>query len=98
MNIIEEVENLAAKEREVRKLEMLIEYVTSLKEEDLAKVLAGLASARKGWVLNAAPPLSAASTPDEAPRGILQQPVSVRNSSGVVLRRFTSLLKTKNAV
>ena len=45
MNIIEAVKNLAAKEREVRKLEMLIEHVASLKEDELAKVLSALAAA-----------------------------------------------------
>ena len=37
-NIMEEVAKLAAKEREVRTLERLIEYISSLEDEDLARV------------------------------------------------------------
>ena len=36
MNITEEIKRLADKEREVRKLEMLIEHIASLSDEDLA--------------------------------------------------------------
>jgi hypothetical protein len=84
MNIIEAVKNLAAKEREVRKLEMLIEHVSSLKEDELAKVLSGLAAARKRSVLNAVLPFGSASTPHEAPRETSQQPLSARESSSDV--------------
>jgi cytochrome c553 len=65
MNITEEIKRLADKEREVRKLEMMIEHIASLSDEDLAKVLATLASARKHSVANAAPPLRAAITQHE---------------------------------
>lgn len=37
MNIVEVVDELAAIERDVRRIEMLIEYAGSLREEDLAK-------------------------------------------------------------
>lgn len=86
MNIIEAVDNLAAKEREVRKLEMLIEHVSSLKEDELAKVLSALAAARKRSVFNAAPHLGSASAPRETPR----QPLSTRASSSAGSQPFTS--------
>jgi hypothetical protein len=37
-NLMEGVAQLAAKEREVRTLEMAIEYISSLEDEDLARV------------------------------------------------------------
>jgi hypothetical protein len=43
--IVKDVAKLAAKEREVRTLEMLIEYVSSLEEEDLARVWPRLVTA-----------------------------------------------------
>lgn len=88
MNIIEAVKNLAAKEREVRKLEMLIEHVASLKEDELAKVLSALAAAVS--VRNAVPRLGSASMPHEAPRETPQQPLSTRVSSSDASQRFTN--------
>jgi hypothetical protein len=90
MNIIEAVENLAAKEREVRKLEMLIEHVSSLKEDELAKVLSALAAARKRSVFNAAPRLGSASAPHAAPRETARQPLSTRASSSAGSQPFTN--------
>ena len=43
--IMEEVARLAAREREVRTLEMLIEYISSLDEEDLARLWPSLVAA-----------------------------------------------------
>jgi len=88
MNIIEAVKDLAAKEREVRKLEMLIEHVASLQEDELAKVLSALAAA--GSVRNAVPRLGSASMPHEAPRETPQQPLSRRVSSSDGSQRFTN--------
>ena len=93
MNITEEIKRLADKEREVRKLEMMIEHIASLSDEDLAKVLATLASARKHSVANAAPPLRAAITQHELLRETRRRPVSATDASGVVHRRFTEFAK-----
>ena len=94
MKIAEEIENLAAKEREVRQIEMLIEQVRSLNDEALAKVLVALASARNGEVFTgaAASGLSATHEPVRASR---EPPMAKPDASVVVLRRFTDLLKTK---
>ena len=43
--IMEEVARLAAREREVRTLEMLIEHISSLDEEDLARLWPSLVAA-----------------------------------------------------
>lgn len=47
MNIVEVVDELAAIERDVRRIEMLIEYVGSLSEEDLAKARPLICNLRK---------------------------------------------------
>jgi hypothetical protein len=97
MNIVEEIENLAAKEREVRQLKVLIERVTSLNDEELAKFLAGLASARKDLGPNAVARQSATSTLYEVPGETPQRPSSARDPS-TILASETNLAKTSNAV
>jgi hypothetical protein len=90
MNIIEAVKNLAAKEREVRKLEMLIEHVASLKEDELAKVLSALSAARQRSVFNATLRLGSASMPHEAPGETPQPTLSTRLSSSDGSQRLTT--------
>lgn len=91
MNIIEAIKNLAAKEREVRRLEMLIEQVTSLKEEELAKVLAALASTRRRLGDQTSSPSEPSSDAARDARETPQQPVSVKESRpGAVSSRFAN--------
>ena len=47
MNIVEVVDELVAIERDVRRIEMLIEYIGSLSEEDLAKAWPRICALRK---------------------------------------------------
>ena len=47
MNIVEVVDELAAIERDVRRIEMLIEYIGSLSEEELAKAWPRICYLRK---------------------------------------------------
>jgi hypothetical protein len=47
MNIVEVVDELVAIERDVRRIEMLIEYIGSLSEEDLAKAWPRICNLRK---------------------------------------------------
>ena len=54
--IMEEVAKLAAKEREVRTLDTLIEYISSLKDEDLARVRPVLLQRSTPLKLQANPP------------------------------------------
>ena len=57
MNIVEVVDELAAIERDVRRIEMLIEYIGSLSEEELAKAWPRICNLRKaqGSTLHPAP-------------------------------------------
>ena len=47
MNIVEVVDELAAIERDVRRIEMLIEYIGSLSEEELEKAWPRICNLRK---------------------------------------------------
>jgi hypothetical protein len=47
MSIIGGVDNLAAKEREIRRIEWLIERLSSLSDDDLAKAWPGIIVAQK---------------------------------------------------
>jgi hypothetical protein len=88
MNISEEVKKLAAKEREVRNLEILIERVTSLSEAEFAKLLATLGARRPAESRSFRRPEAIAHHPSA------QQPISMQVSSGALLRYFAYLLKT----
>jgi hypothetical protein len=54
-NLMEGVAQLAAKEREVRTLEMAIEYISSLEDEDLARVWPRLMAAIYSSILRNEP-------------------------------------------
>lgn len=95
MKIAEEIENLAAKEREVRQIEMLIEQVRSLNDEAFAKVLVALGSARNGEVFTGA--AASGLSPTHGPvRASREPPAAKPDASPVALQRFTNLLKTKS--
>lgn len=63
MNVVEDISKLAATERDVRRLEMLIEYVGSLSDEELARAWPRIIKIRKTLELHAMCPPAAVDAP-----------------------------------
>jgi hypothetical protein len=63
MNIVEDISKLAATERDVRRLEILIEYVGSLSDEELATAWPRIVKIRKTLKLHAKCGSAAADVP-----------------------------------
>jgi hypothetical protein len=63
MNVVEDISKLAATERDVRRLEMLIEYVGSLSDEELARAWPRIIKIRRTLKLHAMCPSVTADAP-----------------------------------
>ena len=77
MSIVDDIEELAAKEREIRRLENLITLVSRLSEEDLAKVWPRIHIA--GQTLTNNLPAPAEVPPPELPPETAKAPFQPRN-------------------